>query len=228
MRGYPTRRFVSTDQIIRTRIVIAVVVLGALIEGCSSPSVPASDQRPIALRIHVTDTASRPISGAQVDASRSNGTLVQGTPLMSDLNGNAVLTLAEPSTIVLRISHAGFESVGWSSSVVADTDLSISLSTGRAATTIGPGPQPPSPPGSPAPPPGLAAPDLPSFTMIGDRPVCSLSEIVHPAACVNDQFGNATAICADGQRSCSDNSEACSSHSGVYCLVCPGTLCPEQ
>jgi hypothetical protein len=55
---------------------------------------------------------------------------------------------------------------------------------------------------------------------------CSLDDIVHPASCVNNMFGNATAICDDGARSCSTSRPGtCSSHIGVYCWVCPGPLC---
>jgi hypothetical protein len=54
--------------------------------------------------------------------------------------------------------------------------------------------------------------------------VCNLDDIVHPDSCINSSFGNATALCTDGARSCStNNSGTCS---GVYCFVCPGALCP--
>ena len=38
--------------------------------------------------------------------------------------------------------------------------------------------------------------------------------------------GQATAVCDDGSLSCSQNrSGTCSSHGGVSCWICPGTLC---
>jgi fibronectin type III domain protein len=81
-------------------------------------------------------------------------------------------------------------------------------------------------PGGSTPTP-VAAPGLPSRTAVGAKFACSLDAIVHPASCVNNSFGNATALCNDGARSCStSNSGTCSSHSGVYCYVCPGGLCP--
>ena len=205
-----------------------VVVIGALLAGCSSPSVPAAVQQPISLRIHVVDAALRSIAGARIQVSNQNGTVVQATPLVSDLNGNAVLTLAAPSTIALLVSRAGFESFGWFATVSADTELQALLSTTQNPTTIGPNPSPPSPGPPPLPPPGVAAPDLPSFTTVGNRPVCAFAEIVHPAACEDKNFGDATAICSDGERSCSEkDSGTCSSHNGVYCWVCPGPLCPQ-
>ncbi len=94
------------------------------------------------------------------------------------------------------------------------------------ASAPSPGPSP-TPTPSPSPTP-VAAPGLPSRTPVGTTFKCSLDDIVHPASCVNEMFGNATALCTDGARSCStSNSGTCSSHQGVYCFVCPGGLCPN-
>jgi len=86
----------------------------------------------------------------------------------------------------------------------------------------------PAPTPTPTPTPGpIAAPGLPPRTQVGDKYSCSLSDIAHPAACINNSFGDATAICSDGARSCSQNVQGtCSSHLPVYCYVCPGSLCP--
>lgn len=74
----------------------------------------------------------------------------------------------------------------------------------------------------------VAEPSLPSRAASGNTFTCSLNDITHPASCVNSSFGDATALCNDGARSCSaNNSGTCSSHSGVYCWVCPGGLCPN-
>ena len=73
---------------------------------------------------------------------------------------------------------------------------------------------------SPTPPPAsgpIAAPGLPPRT---SGNTCSLNDIVHPASCVNNMFGNATFICEDGARSCAATSQgACSSHGGIFCRV---------
>jgi hypothetical protein len=110
----------------------------------------------------------------------------------------------------------------------ADVSVTLNANTQKDATLQSTAPAPAPPPPPPPPPGPIAAPGLPSRAQVGPNTYrCSLDAIVHPASCVNNMFGNATALCIDGARSCSaNNSGTCSGHTGVYCWVCPGPLCP--
>jgi CarboxypepD_reg-like domain/Bacterial Ig-like domain (group 2)/Protein of unknown function (DUF3761) len=158
------------------------------------------------------------VSGTVTDATSGtplSGIIVAGAgkSVMTDASGR--YSMAVPAGgIGLVASGTGFVTTEKILTVTADTRVDFVLA--RAAT--------PTPTPSPTPGP-IAAPGLPSKTPAS---ACSLDSIVHPASCINNSFGNATAICNDGARSCSaSNSGTCSSHSGVYCWVCPGALCPQ-
>jgi CarboxypepD_reg-like domain/Bacterial Ig-like domain (group 2) len=140
-----------------------------------------------------------------------------GRSTTTDANGRYSMTVSA-GAIGLVASGSGYVTTEKILTVTADTRVDFVLA--RVAT--------PTPTPTPTPAPGpITAPGLPSRTAVGNVFKCSLGDIVHPASCVNDMFGNATAICGDGARSCSSsNSGTCSSHSGVYCFVCPGPLCP--
>ncbi len=111
------------------------------------------------------------------------------------------------------------------STTPAPTPSPTPTPTPTPSPTPTPTPTPtPSPSPSPAP---IGAPGLPSTGTQNGKAVCQLASIIHPAACVNNGFGDATAVCNDGARSCStSNSGTCSANRGVYCWVCPGPLCP--
>jgi carboxypeptidase family protein/Big-like domain-containing protein len=193
-------------------------------------------------RMHLTIArASFTVSGNVTDAT-SRGVLpninmsAAGRATTTDGAGNYSLTGIAAGNVTVSALAAGYESSNKTVTVVSDTRVDFVLTrTASPTPSPNPGPTPaPTPPPTPAPTPNpspmptpIAEPGLPSRTPLGNTFTCSLDAIVHPAACINSSFGSATALCADGARSCSiTNSGTCSSHDGVYCFVCPGALCP--
>ncbi len=171
--------------------------------------------------LHITVTAPTPatptVTAVSVSGSTPNvGASAQFTATASLSNGTSQNVTAQASW---QSSAPSIASVSGSGVVIGvsagDADITASYQnlTGRLRITVGR--------------PQVAAPGLPTRTAKGSSFTCQLDDIVHPASCVSDMFGNATALCIDGARSCStSNSGTCSSHTGVYCFVCPGPLCP--
>jgi hypothetical protein len=161
-----------------------------------------------------------PIGNVGIALVSSSGTKNATT----DNNGNYSISSVPTGSVTVTASLTGFVTNSKTVTVAADTRVDIALTP---STATGGGGGTPLPGGGTSPSP-VAEPGLPSRTPSGSTFVCKLDDIVHPAACVNNSFGNATALCTDGARSCSSsNSGTCSSHSGVYCFVCPGGLCPN-
>jgi hypothetical protein len=167
----------------------------------------------------VDTTSNSPLSGVQL-------TIVDGTnggKSATSSNGNYALTGVLPGSFSVSATATGYNTNTRSVTITA-ADVRLDLGMARASSSPSPSPSPsPTPSPTPAPTPPVGAPGLPAKTSAG---TCSLDAIVHPAACVNNMFGNASAICNDGARSCSTNSSGtCSTHEKVYCWVCPGPLC---
>jgi hypothetical protein len=198
--------------------------------GAGDADVTATYQN-VSGRMHVTLTRPAPssfaVAGTVTDGT-SGGVLPgisigssDGKSTTTGSTGKYSITGVAAGNITVTASASGYQTTSKAAIVSSDTQLDFVL-----ARTSGPAPSP-TPPG-PAPSTPVGEPGLPSRTPSGTTFVCSLDAIVHPASCVNNSFGNATALCGDGARSCSsNNSGTCSSHDGVYCFVCPGALCPQ-
>jgi hypothetical protein len=159
----------------------------------------------------VTDgTSGGVLPNVNVQAAAPNGTLTTTT----NGSGTYSVTGIAAGSVTITASASGYQTTSKTATVVSDARVDMILPRTGSSRTPTPGP--------------VAAPGLPSRTASGSTFVCSLNDIVHPAACVNDMFGNATALCNDGARSWStNNSGTYSSHGSVYCWVCPGALCPQ-
>jgi carboxypeptidase family protein len=168
-----------------------------------------------------------------------------GKSATTDGSGNYSIAGVNPGTFTMSAAAVSYQTT--TKQVTVSTSARVDFVLARIPSTPTPNPTPaptpmptpipgptptptPAPTPSPTPTPGpIGAPGLPSRTPINSTTfTCSLDAIIHPAQCVNDSFGNATALCADGARSCSSNSGGtCSTHGNVYCWVCPGALCPQ-
>jgi Carboxypeptidase regulatory-like domain/Bacterial Ig-like domain (group 2) len=151
-----------------------------------------------------------PIANVGIALVNSAGTKNATT----DGNGNYSIAAVATGSATVTASLTGYLTNSKTATVSADTRVDIALTpstTGGGGGTSS---------GGSSPAGGLTLPSR-------NANVCKLDDIVHPDSCINNSFGNATALCTDGARSCStSNSGTCSSHSGVYCFVCPGVLCP--
>jgi hypothetical protein len=122
-------------------------------------------------------------------------------------NGQCSLPGLAPGAFTVRVTKSGYQNLDRGVTLGADSRFEFKL----RKTTPTPTPTPPSPtPPTPTPPtPGP-----------GEIPICTG---VVPASV---SCGKPTAHCNDNEWSCSQNrSGTCSSHDGVACWVCPGTLC---
>lgn len=115
-------------------------------------------------------------------------------------NGRCNLPGLAPGAFTVRVTRSGYQNLDRAVTLGGDSSLEFKLKK----TT-------------PAPPP-LPLPPTPGP---GEIPICTGS-VPASVAC-----GKPTARCKDdGSWSCSQNrSGTCSSHGGVECWVCPGTLC---
>jgi hypothetical protein len=107
----------------------------------------------------------------------------------------------------LRATHGGHELTEVALTVSGNATQDISM---PKASSPAPTPSPsPSPAPSPSPTPGP------------NGATCNAAAYPERASC-----GTPSAVCNDETLSCSGNrSGTCSSHSGVKCWLCPGTLC---
>jgi hypothetical protein len=168
--------------------------------------------------VAVTGTITNAMTGAPI--ANVGIALVNGAGTKNattDGNGNYSIAAVATGSATVTASLTGFLTNSKTATVSADTRVDIALTpsttAGGGGTTTG---------GS-SPAGGLT---LPSRTTSGSTNICKLDDIVHPDSYINSSFGNATALCTDGARSCStSNSGTCSTHSGVYCFVCARALC---
>src|SRR6266545_3489638 len=156
--------------------------------------------------LHLTVAAPTPtptVTGVSVSGNAPNvGASAQFTATASLSNGTSQNVTSQASWESSASSIATVSGSGVVIGVSAgDADITASYQnlTGRLRITVGR--------------PQVAAPRLPTRTAKGSSFTCQLDDIVHPASGVSDMFGNATALCIDGDRSCStSNSGTCSSH----------------
>lgn len=195
---------------------LVAVTLAAVVWACSSSRSPSSAPTTLA-----TPTVSAiAVSGVAPSISSSSQFLALAT--FSDRTTQTVTAQANWQSSVPSV--ATVSSTGIVTGVTTGgTDITATYQgvTGLLQITIA------SPSPSPSPSP-IGEPGLPSRTTTKNGTnICALDDIIHPAPCINSSFGDATALCNDGARSCStSNSGTCSSHQGVWCFVCPGGLCP--
>jgi hypothetical protein len=129
-----------------------------------------------------------------------------GKSALTDNAGNYTIGNVAAGTFSVSAAATGYQTTTQQVSLTGNARVDFVLQRVGA-----PSPTPPTASGP------IAAPGLPSRT---SGNICSLNDIVHPASCINDKFGNATFICNDGARSCSGTSQgACSSHGGIFCAV---------
>lgn len=152
------------------------------------------------------DTGSTPVSSATV--------AVKDTTLSttSSAVGAFCVTLPTSGRFTLRATKSGYD-LGETTVTVtgnATADVVMHKQSSPAPTPApGPGPTP-----GPTPTPGP------------NGPTCTAASIPANASCINNGTPPVTAVCNDGVFSCSANrSGTCSTHGGVLCWVCPGTLC---
>lgn len=135
-----------------------------------------------------------------------------GRKVTADSGGAFCFDGLQPGTITVRIRGANFNTSDQNVAVSGTTFVTLVLSpaSSPSPTPNPPGPTPPGPtPPSPNPQPGP------------NGPTCNAAAYPSSASC-----GTPTAVCDNGQLSCSQNrSGTCSSNGGVRCWLCPGKLC---
>ena len=147
------------------------------------------------------DSNNAPVSGVRVEIL--NGANA-GKSATADASGAFCLQDLSPGSFTIRVSVSGYDNAEQTVQVNANTSLNVSIR--RNATPA------PNPPPSPTPPPPSPEP----VNMI-----CNSAAYPSSASC-----GRPSAVCNDNTLSCSGNrSGTCSSHTGVKCWLCPGTLC---
>jgi len=141
-----------------------------------------------------------------------------GKSALTDGGGNYTIGSLAAGTFAVSAAATGYQTTTQQVFLTGNSRVDLVLQRVGAPSPTPPPASGPAP--SPTPPPAsgpIAAPGLPSRT---SGNICSLNDIVHPASCINNKFGNATFICEDGVRSCSGTSQgACSSHIRIYCTV---------
>jgi hypothetical protein len=143
-----------------------------------------------------------PISGATV--------IVKDTSLSTTSDGSGRYTIGGlgGGRAVLRATRSGYRLAEVDVNVTGNVTMDVPM---RKESSPAPSPTP-SPSPSPTPPPGSNT--------------CAASSIPANATCVGNGTPPVTAVCNDGAFSCAQNRQGtCSSHGGVRCWVCPGTLC---
>lgn len=117
--------------------------------------------------------------------------------------GDYCINDALPGGFTVRASLSGFDNQNLGVGISADTTLNFTLRRNATPVPNPPGPTPPGP--SPDPVNGI----------------CNAAAYPSTASC-----GTPSAVCNNGQLSCSQNrSGTCSQNGGVRCWLCPGRLC---
>jgi hypothetical protein len=174
---------------------------------------------------HITVTAPTPVGNSVCGTVKEEGTsttlsaatvLAKDTPFstVSDSAGRYCLTGLNATRYTLRATRSGYQLTEVDVTVNGNVTADISM---RKESSPAPTPTPsPSPTPTPGPTPSPGP----------NGPMCAASSIPSNATCIGNGTPPVTAVCDDGAYSCSLNrSGTCSSHGGVKCWVCPGTLC---